>query len=400
MAEVSLEHVSKHYTPGAAALDDLSLTVGDGEFVVLVGPSGCGKTTTLRLVAGLETPTSGTIRIDGKVVNALPPRRRDVALVFQRPTLYPHLSVTDNLAFGARMRRPDGALRRLFWRLLRPGRYAAAARAGEELRRRVADAARTLGLDELLGRRPAQLSGGQQQRVALGRALVRRPAAFLLDEPLSNLDPGLRHEMRRELHLLQRRLRATMVYVTHDQVEAMTLGDRVVVLDRGKAQQVGRPLDLYERPANRFVAGFLGWPSMNFLDGRLVRGEGGGLTFAAGGLELPLPPETLGPLAPYTNGGEVTAGIRPEHLVVGEDRGNGRLPNATRRWVMDVLLVEPLGSTTLVTLGRDGRQLLAVAGGRSAPRERETVEVVPDVRRIHLFDRSSGAGLWNGTPSG
>ena len=245
------------------------------------------------------------------------------------------------------------------------------------------ETAELLGLTDLLGRRPTQLSGGQQQRVALGRALVRRPAVFLLDEPLSNLDPTLRHEMRRELHLLQRRLRATMVYVTHDQVEAMTLGDRVVVLDRGKVQQAGRPLDLYERPANRFVAGFLGWPPMNFFDGRLVRRDGGGMVLAVGGRELPLPAETFGPHTVY-NAGDVTAGIRPESVKVGE--GIGR-PD----WMMDVLLVEPLGSATLVTLGRDGWQLLALAGGRPALRERQSVEVGLDVRHLHLFDRSSGA---------
>jgi multiple sugar transport system ATP-binding protein len=385
MAEVALEHVSKHYTPGAAALDDLTLTVADGELVVLVGPSGCGKTTTLRLIAGLETPTSGTIRINGEVVNALPPRRRDVALVFQRPTLYPHLTVADNLAFGARMRDGAGLLGRL-------RQVVRGSQSADELALRVRDTAELLGLTDVLSRRPAQLSGGQQQRVALGRALVRRPAAFLLDEPLSNLDPGLRHEMRRELHLLQRRLRATMLYVTHDQVEAMTLGDRVVVLDRGKVQQVGRPLDLYEWPANRFVAGFLGWPPMNFFDGRLVRRDGGGLALAADGIELPLPGETFGPAAPY-NESDVTAGLRPEHVTVGEETAKSHLR-------MDVLLVEPLGASSLITLGRDGRQLQALVGGQAAPRERQVVKVGLDVRHLHLFDRSSGIALLRGAPSG
>jgi len=391
MADVALEHVSKHFAPGVAALDDLSLTVADGELVALVGPSGCGKTTTLRLIAGLEALTSGSIRINGKVVDALPPRRRDVALVFQRPTLYPHLSVADNLAFGVRMRQGNGLVRWLghFFESA-PGN--AGPGEGEALGDRVRETAELLGLTDLLGRRPSQLSGGQQQRVALGRALVRRPAAFLLDEPLSNLDPALRHEMRRELHLLQRRLQATMIYVTHDQVEAMTLGDRVVVLDRGKVQQVGPPLDLYERPDNRFVAGFLGWPTMNFLDGRLVRREGDGLLLAAGGLELPLPGETFAPPAAY-NGSDVTVGIRPEHLRVGEEIGSGN-------WRMDVLLVEPLGASSLVTLGRDGRQMLALVDGRPTLRERQAVEVGLDVRHLHLFDRSSGAALRRGVPSG
>ncbi len=384
MAEVALEHVSKHYAPGAAALDDLTLTVADGELLVLVGPSGCGKTTTLRLIAGLETLTAGTVRINGQVVNDLPPRLRDVAFVFQRPTLYPHLSVADNLAFGVRMRQGTGPAHWL-GRLFRPA-------DGDELNERVRQTAELLGLADLLHRRPSQLSGGQQQRVALGRALVRRPAVFLLDEPLSNLDPSLRHEMRRELHLLQRRLRATMVYVTHDQVEAMTLGDRVVVLDRGKVQQVGRPLELYERPANRFVAGFLGWPPMNFFDGRLVRRDGGGLALAAGGGELPLPAETFGAATSY-NGGDVTAGIRPKHVTVGEGIAHpiGK---------MDVLLVEPLGPTTLATLGRDGQHLLALVGGQAELRERQSVEVGLDVRHLHLFDRSSGTALPRGVRSG
>jgi multiple sugar transport system ATP-binding protein len=384
MAEVALEHVSKHYTPGAAALNDLTLTVADGDLVVLVGPSGCGKTTTLRLVAGLETPTSGTIRINGTVVNALPPRLRDVALVFQRPTLYPHLTVADNLAFGARMRNGAG----LFGRLRQ---VVGGSRSADELALRVRETAELLGLTDVLERRPAQLSGGQQQRVALGRSLVLRPAAFLLDEPLSNLDPGLRHEMRRELHLLQRRLRATMLYVTHDQVEAMTLGDRVVVLDRGKVQQVGRPLDLYQRPVNRFVAGFLGWPPMSFFDGRLVRRDGG-LVLAADGIELPLPPETFGPPSAY-NESDVTAGVRPEHVTIERE-------TATCHWRMDVLLVEPLGANSLVTLGRNGRQLLALTDGRPAPRERQTVEVGVDVRHLHLFDRTSGNALRRGAPAG
>jgi multiple sugar transport system ATP-binding protein len=274
---------------------------------------------------------------------------------------------------------------RRFRRLFRP-------RLPDDLGQRVRETAELLGLAGLLDRRPAQLSGGQQQRVALGRALVRRPAAFLLDEPLSNLDPTLRHEMRRELHLLQRRLRATMLYVTHDQVEAMTLGDRIVVLDRGKVQQVGRPLDLYQRPANRFVAGFLGWPPMSFFDGRLVRRAGGELALRADGLEVPLLPETFDPAVAY-NEGDVTAGIRPEHVAVDEASANCKVK-------MDVLLLEPLGPTTLATLGRDGWQLLALVGGRPALRERQTIEVGLDVRHLHLFDRSSGAALPRLAPSG
>src|SRR6516165_2012106 len=239
MASVSLDHISKQYPNGVQALVDVCLDAADGELLALVGPSGCGKTTLLRIIAGLETPTAGRVHIGDRDVTACPAYRRDVAMVFQRPTLYPHLNVRSNLTFGHDARRPFS------W--LRPDS------ARESL---IADAAGILGLSDLLDRRPAELSGGQQQRVALGRAIVRHPAVFLLDEPLSNLDSRLRQEMRRELHLLHKRLRATMFYVTHDQEEALTLGDRVVVLDRGRVQQADRPTALYERPANCFVAGF------------------------------------------------------------------------------------------------------------------------------------------------
>ena len=271
MAEVALKGVGKQYANGVQAVEGLDLVVADGELVVLVGPSGCGKTTTLRLIAGLEAPSAGLVRIGGSVVNGEPPNRRDVAMVFQRPALYPHLSVQANLGFGLKLRQG--------WWFGAP-----------ERRHRVEEVARALGLEDLLDRRPAELSGGQQQRVALGRALVRRPAVFLLDEPLAGLDAPLRLEMRRELHLLHRRLRATMIYVTHDQEEALTLGDRVVVLDRGRPQQSDRPAALYERPANRFVAAFLGWPPLSLLDGRLVE-EDGRLCLVGDGEKLPVPGE-------------------------------------------------------------------------------------------------------------
>jgi multiple sugar transport system ATP-binding protein len=256
MAEVALEKVGKTYPGGIAALRDVSLRIEDGELVALVGPSGSGKTTLLRLIAGLETPTGGTIRIGDRIVNDVPPHRRDVAMVFQRPALYPHLSVRANLGFGLFLR--QGLFRRTGVPPVPPT---------EE---RIASIARQLGLEDILDRRPATLSGGQQQRVALGRALVRRPAVFLLDEPLSNLDTRLRLEMRRELHLLHRRFRTTIIYVTHDQDEAMSLGQRIVVLDQGLVRQAGSPQELYDRPSDRFVAGFLGWPPMNLLDGELV----------------------------------------------------------------------------------------------------------------------------------
>ncbi len=294
MAEVVLERVGKTYPNGVRAVHDLSLTIADGELIVLVGPSGCGKTTTLRMIAGLETPTGGTVRIGGRVVNGEPPHRRDVAMVFQRPTLYPHLNVRGNLGFGL---------------VLRQGWWANRA----ERRERVERAARLLQLTDLLNRRPQELSGGQQQRAALGRALVREPAVFLFDEPLSNLDARLRLEMRRELHLLHRRLRATMVYVTHDQEEALTLGDRVVLMDRGEIQQANRPEVLYDRPANRAAAAFIGWPPMNFLQGRLLE-EDGRLVLADGDGAIALD-EQRDEWRPFA-GREVELGVRPEHVRV------------------------------------------------------------------------------------
>ncbi len=252
MADLQLEGVAKTYPSGAMAVCDLNLSVGDGELLVLVGPSGCGKTTTLRLIAGLEEPTAGTIRLSGRIVNREPPRRRDVALVFQRPALYPHLSAHDNLAFGLRL-----AQRVPWWRHLLPIGDPPLPIAD---RQRIAAVVGMLSLGTLLDRKPAELSGGEQQRVALGRALVRQPGLLLLDEPLSNLDATLRIELRRQLLLLRRRFRATMLHVTHDQDEVLNLGDRVAVLDRGKLQQVDVPSALLQRPANRFVAGFLGSP--------------------------------------------------------------------------------------------------------------------------------------------
>jgi multiple sugar transport system ATP-binding protein len=382
MAEVVLAGVSKGFPNGVEAVRDLNLTVADGELVVLVGPSGCGKTTILRLIAGLEDPTAGSISIGGRLVTHLPPRQRDVALVFQRPALYPHLNVRANLGFGLRLRQPA-------WWL--PGR----ARRSEEMARRIDEAAGLLGLSEVLQRYPAQLSGGQQQRVALGRALVRNPAVFLLDEPLSNLDAPLRDELRRELHLLRRRLRVTIIYVTHDQVEALTLGDRVAVLRDGRTQQIDKPLVLYQRPCNRFVAGFLGWPRMNFLDGQLSWIEGS-WSFAGGGNELPLPAAVTGAWQSQV-GREVTLGIRPQHLFVGEDhpasRERQRPEEAVARLLMEVSLVESLGEGRLLTLQRRGWQVAAQVNGPPQVAAGQQVEVLFDLTNSHLFDRSTGLVL-------
>jgi ABC-type sugar transport system ATPase subunit len=353
-----LEHVTKRFSKSVAALDDLTLEVGDGEFLILVGPSGCGKTTALRLVAGLEKPTWGTIAIGGRIVNDVTPRDRDIAMVFQNYALYPHMTVYKNLAFGLKERHTP-----------KP-----------EIERRVREASAILGLDDLLGRRPAQLSGGQRQRVAMGRALVREPKAFLLDEPLSNLDAKLRIQMRAELKRIHQRLGITTIYVTHDQVEAMTLGDRIVVMSNGRVQQIGKPQDVYGHPKNLFVAGFIGSPPMNLLRGRCTDGR-----IRLGELELPW----SGPDAP-----EVAVDLRPT-------RDGG----PSLEFVVDV--VEPLGNevvvhgTTAGTAVESGAEEeaeipLVAEGARAAitavfepadepaPGDRMRLGVAPE--RVHLFD--------------
>jgi multiple sugar transport system ATP-binding protein len=395
MVEVVLEGVGKTYANGVVAVRDLNLHVQPGELIVLIGPSGCGKTTTLRLVAGLENPTSGRIRLGGRVVNDTPPHQRDVALVFQRPVLYPHLNVADNLAFGLAMRQARPWWRRWFHRNDR------SSSSTEERKGRVLEVAGWLGLSEVLDRPPAELSGGQQQRVALGRALVRRPGVFLLDEPLSNLDAPLRLEMRRELHLLHRRLGATMFYVTHDQEEALSLGDRIVVLDHGVVQQVDHPQVVYERPANRFVASFLGWPTINTLEGMLLESEGR-IHFArreAKGVDSLICPEGWRPFL----GQRVILGIRPEQihwrLASGPDGGE-REGEAVM--TMEVRLVEKLGASHLVTLQRGPWTVVAPASARmwQGLVERSPVCVGLRLHHAHLFEANSGRALWHGEPAG
>jgi multiple sugar transport system ATP-binding protein len=318
MAQVLLRNLNKKFD-AAHVVKDVNLEIHDQEFVVLVGPSGCGKTTTLRMVAGLESITSGQILIGGTVVNELPPMDRDIAMVFQNYALYPHMNVYDNMAFGLKMRKFDRA----------------------EIARRVQEAAEILGMQDYLKRKPRQLSGGQRQRVALGRAIVRHPQVFLFDEPLSNLDAKLRVQMRVELKKLHDRLGTTAIYVTHDQVEAMTLGDRVVVMKDGLVQQVGNPLELYNTPANRFVAGFIGSPAMNFAAVR-VSGTNGQLKADSTGLRIDVPGELSQRLAPYADR-EVTLGIRPEDLRV----ANGSDP-AGSCFEAVVEVVELLGSEILL----------------------------------------------------
>jgi multiple sugar transport system ATP-binding protein len=368
MATVALEHVSKSFLRGARAVGDVSLEVADGELLAIVGPSGCGKTTLLRIIAGLTVPSAGTVRIDGRDVTREPAYRRDVAFVFQRPALYPHLTVRANLGFGI-------ALRRTWFRLT------------AEERGRVEEVAKLLGLSGLLDRRPAQISGGEQQRVALGRALLRQPAAYLLDEPLAALDGRLRLELRRDLHLLQRRFRATMLYVTHDQEEAAALGDRVAVFDRGVLQQVDTPAALCERPVNRFVAATVGWPPMSFLKGNLVE-DAGRLRFATDAAALDVPPERRPDWLAHA-GRSAVIGVRAEDARL--------VPGGTPGTIdMEVRKAEALGRSWLLSLTRGGWELTARTTGEPPPTEGSRAAVLLDLTRAHLFDPATGRALLAG----
>src|SRR3989441_3129654 len=343
MGQVVLKGINKFYE-SVHAVKDFNLQIRDKEFVVFVGPSGCGKTTTLRMIAGLEAISSGDISIDGNVINALAPMDRDIAMVFQNYALYPHMSVYDNMAFGLKMRKFE-----------RP-----------EIEKRVRDAADILGIGELLKRKPRQLSGGQRQRVALGRAIVRHPRVFLFDEPLSNLDAKLRVQMRVELKKLHLRLGTTAIYVTHDQVEAMTLGDRVVVMKDGWVQQVGEPLELYNEPANRFVAGFLGSPAMNFFNVTVAENNGA-LWVANPGFRLQVPDPCAGKLRAHV-GGELWLGIRPEDLRVAAGADGSQMS-----FDVVVEVVERLGSETLLDVKAGPCAVGAAGGGRIFPQIRGRV---------------------------
>jgi multiple sugar transport system ATP-binding protein len=357
MARISLQNVSKSFggDQGPWAVKDFCLEIEDGELIVFVGPSGCGKSTTLRMIAGLDDTTSGAIIIGGRDVTGLPPKDRNVAMVFQNYALYPQKSVYDNMAFGLRVR----------------------GEAKQEIDRRVRAAAASLDLEALLDRKPRQLSGGQMQRVALGRALVRDPDVFLLDEPLSNLDAKLRVKMREEITTLHARLRATMIFVTHDQVEAMTLGDRIVIMRDGVIQQAGRPLELYDRPANTFVAGFIGSPEMNLIDGHLVDASGR-LEVRSGDLSVGIPDKTF---AKY--GQSVTLGIRPEHLVISNDSP----------LEMSVSLVEQIGAQTYLIGTLAGHKMRAVVERRDEIRAGDRIPIALPSERLHLFESASGASL-------
>jgi multiple sugar transport system ATP-binding protein len=371
MAAIRFEHVTKRFSDGTVAVDDFSLEVGDGEFMILVGPSGCGKTTALRMVAGLEDVTEGEISIGDRVVNQLEPKERDVAMVFQNYALYPHMRVRDNIAFPLKMQKL----------------------AKEEIDERVAEAGRLLGLDELLHRKPRELSGGQRQRVAMGRAIVRHPQAFLMDEPLSNLDAKLRVQMRAELIKLHRRLGVTTLYVTHDQTEAMTLGQRVAVLRLGVVQQVDAPQRLYRAPANVFVASFIGSPPMNFCEGTLTDGT---VTLGAHTFVLP---DALRQRV-RANEGPILVGIRPEHFHDAAANGGPALP-------AEVEITEQLGPETVayfrvpgLEASEIGERPIELAGAFAARLDPRTgaapgarLRLTIDVGELYLFDQESGASL-------
>ena len=396
MAHMALSHLGKVYDDGTRAVTDLNIDIDDGEFLVFVGPSGCGKTTALRMVAGLETISEGEVRIGDRVVNNVPPRNRDVAMVFQSYALYPHLSVRDNIGFGLQLRKMPKA----------------------EVRTRVERAAQVLGLSEYLDRKPRNLSGGQRQRVAMGRAIVRQPKAFLMDEPLSNLDAKLRVQMRAEIGRLQRDLAVTTIYVTHDQTEAMTLGHRVAVMKQGVLQQIAPPQDLYDHPNNLFVAGFIGSPAMNFVSAILQRDDAGGYLLRLGVETLQVPDSvfTARPALASSAGKQVVVGMRPEDIedaaIAGSD--SGRMLTATAE------LVEPLGSDVMVYLSVDvpqavehddlaelardsGDTPLDVGGkatviARFSPRssvhvgEQVMIRIATD--RLHFFEPQSGVAIW------
>ena len=376
MAEVILSDVSKVYAGGVKAVDAVNLNIQDREFIVLVGPSGCGKSTTLRMVAGLEDISGGTIRIGDRVVNDVAPKDRNIAMVFQNYALYPHMTVYRNMAFALMLRRRYSWWDNPLARVLSPSNYQSARAERDEIDRRVRDAANMLGISNLLERRPKALSGGQRQRVAVGRAIVREPKAFLFDEPLSNLDAKLRVEMRAEIKRLHRRVQTTTIYVTHDQEEAMTLGDRVVVMKDGRIHQVGSPFEVYERPVNRFVAGFVGTPPMNFLEGRIVR-EGGRLVFDEGDNKLPLAPAHQQTLAQYADR-PLVLGLRPEAMHPAD--GGEALLRAK------VSVVEPLGDRMDVHISTPRHSHMTCRiDARTPVREGETATFRVEMERVHFF---------------
>jgi multiple sugar transport system ATP-binding protein len=362
MAAIQFKNVAKHYGD-VVAVHELNLEIKDREFVVLLGPSGCGKSTTLNMIAGLEEISGGELWFDDQVVNALPPHRRDVAMVFQSYALYPHKTVYENIAFGLRMRKMSSA----------------------ETDRRVREAAVKLEITHLLERRPSQLSGGQRQRVALGRAMVRQPSVFLMDEPLSNLDAALRISMRAEIKHLHEEMKTTFVYVTHDQAEALTLADRIVVMNEGRVQQIGTAHEIYERPANMFVASFLGNPPINYLKGDLVH-SGDELRFRRGQVDLAIPPALAARLDSF-KGGQVCIGVRAEDV---DERGEPPADRAVRGRVISVL---PVGSDQFLGMELEGEELFFRVGKDVRHATGEVAALAVDVNRLHIFDPATGKSL-------
>jgi multiple sugar transport system ATP-binding protein len=355
MASVAIRDVRKSFG-ATGVIHGVNISIDDGEFVVLVGPSGCGKSTLLRMIAGLENITDGEISIGGRVVNKVPPKERDVAMVFQNYALYPHMTVAANMAFSMKLR---GAPQ-------------------SEIDTRVNRAAEILGLSHLLERFPRQLSGGQRQRVAMGRAIVRDPQVFLFDEPLSNLDAKLRVQMRTEIKELHQRLKTTTVYVTHDQIEAMTMADKIVVMHDGRVEQIGTPLELYDTPANQFVAGFIGSPAMNFLKGK-VKANGSAAFEGPNGVKLPLTSAPAG-----SNERPAVYGIRPEHFTITDDGAEA-----------EIVVVEPTGSETQVFAKLGGEEVVAVFRERHQFKPGDKIRLKPDPRLVHLFDETTGKRLNN-----
>ena len=369
MASLSLKNVTKKYPNGFVAVKDFNLEIADKEFIIFVGPSGCGKSTTLRMIAGLEDISSGELYIDGKLVNDVEPKDRDIAMVFQNYALYPHMSVYDNMAFGLKLRKTPK----------------------DEIDKKVHDAAKILDLEHLLDRKPKALSGGQRQRVAMGRAIVRSPKVFLMDEPLSNLDAKLRGQMRVEISKLHQRLQATIIYVTHDQTEAMTLGTRIVVMKAGVIQQVDTPQNLYEKPQNLFVAGFMGSPQMNFLDA-VVRINGTAVTLEVAGQSIPLPPAKAKKLIDGGyNGKTVVMGIRPEDVYDSEMF----IETAKCVFSSTIKVYELLGAEVFLYFDLGEFPMTARVDPRSNARPGDTVRFAFDVEKIHVFDKETEQVITN-----
>ena len=357
MANVRYHHVSKQFG-STVAVEDFDITIQDREFVVLVGPSGCGKSTTLRMLAGLEKITAGTVEIDGQVVNKVHPKDRDIAMVFQNYALYPHMTVYKNMAFGLQLRRLPK----------------------DEIDRRVTEAAEILDIKDLLKRKPRELSGGQRQRVAVGRAIVRKPKVFLFDEPLSNLDAKLRVQMRGEILKLHQRLQSTVIYVTHDQIEAMTMGSKIVIMNEGHTMQVGKPIEVYDNPANKFVAGFIGSPAMNFLEAELIDRDGA-LWVSNASLELPVPDSKANSVVGHRNA-KFLFGIRPEHIY---DRAFLKEYDPRHVIKAGVELIEPVGAFVILQITLGNKTVVAQVDSHTQATLNKEIELVVDMEKMHLF---------------